>query len=279
MKDSECVALLQDIAPRLRMQWKGFRRVRTQVCKRLEKRIKSLKLKDVSNYRTYLDNNEQEWNTLLQLCRVTISRFYRDKLVFSQLEQIYLPLLAQQTITHGEKTLKIWSIGCASGEEPYTLSIIWKHILSEQFPGINMAISATDIDNKLLERATRGAYTFSSIKNLPIDWHTKCFEQHDELYYLHPEYKTVVEFKQQDVRKLTTDKIFNMVLCRNLVFTYFDSQLQNEALSRIWQCMAPGGILVIGVHEKLPEGNTGFIVLSEKLGVYQKVAEQVSSSR
>jgi len=257
------------------MQWQGFRKVRTQVCKRLDKRIKSLKLKDVSSYRTYLDNNDQEWSILLQLCRVTISRFYRDKLVFSHLEKIYLPLLAQQTIERGEKTLKVWSIGCASGEEPYTLSIIWKHVLSEQFSGINISISASDIDNKLLERAAKGAYTFSSIKNLPLDWHAKCFKQHDELYYLHPEYKSAVEFKQQDVRNLATDNILNLVLCRNLVFTYFDNQLQKEILRRIWRCLVPGGILVIGVHEHLPEENTGFIVLSEKLGIYQKVAEQV----
>ena len=273
MKDSECVAFLQDMTPKMHMRWEGFRRVRTQVCKRLDKRIKTLELKDINSYRVYLQQNDQEWIELRQLFRVTISRFYRDKLVFSRLEQVYLPMLAKQAIEHEKKTLKTWSIGCASGEEPYTLSIIWKHILSRQFPGLKMSILATDVDAGLLERAAKGIYTYTSIKNLPADWQEKCFREHDGFYNLEPEYKTAIRFQQQDVRDLLTDSIFNMILCRNLVFTYFNLQLQKTILNNLWQHLEIGGVLIIGVHETLPEENTGFIALSEKLGIFQKVSD------
>ena len=77
----------------------------------------------------------------------------------------------------------------------------------------------------------------------------------------------------QDIRHLLTDCLLNIILCRNLVFTYFDLQVQKIILNNLWQHLEIGGILIIGVHETLPEENTGFIALSEKRGIFQKVSD------
>ena len=110
----------------LRFSWPGLRRVRKQVCKRLNRRIGELGLSGLVAYREYLCCHPEEWQVLDSLCRVTISRFYRDKRVFDVLRFEILPSLARRALTDGEKEVRCWSAGCCSGEEPYTLQILWK---------------------------------------------------------------------------------------------------------------------------------------------------------
>src|SRR5438477_9810042 len=117
----DCVEFLQWALPRLRMRWDGFRKVRRQVCRRIERRSRELGLTDLAAYRDYLERRPDEWARLDALCRVTISRFYRDRETFAALEQEVLPALAR-----GGAEIEVWSAGCASGEEPYTLALLWK---------------------------------------------------------------------------------------------------------------------------------------------------------
>lgn len=123
MKDIDCIHFLQWSLPRLGLRWAGFCRVRGQVCKRLHRRLSALGLKDLLDYRALLAADEAEWRQLDGLCRVSVSRFYRDQGVWRWLERDLLPQLAVQASARGENRLRIWSAGCASGEEPYTLAL------------------------------------------------------------------------------------------------------------------------------------------------------------
>ena len=98
MKDADCVALLQWALPRLRMRWAGFRKVRGQVCKRIRRRMGALGIDSVSAYRQYLERHDSEWDELDALCRISISRFYRDRGVFTFLQDTVLPELAAGVI-------------------------------------------------------------------------------------------------------------------------------------------------------------------------------------
>ena len=124
MKDDECVRFLQWALPTLGKRWPGFRKVRRQVCRRIAYRLGELGLDNLAEYRRYLQANPAEWDNLDQLCRVTISRFYRDRWVFDRLGGTVLPELAQAALGRGEKTLRCWSAGCGSVEEPCTLAVI-----------------------------------------------------------------------------------------------------------------------------------------------------------
>ncbi|MCK5394673.1 MAG: chemotaxis protein CheR, partial [Gammaproteobacteria bacterium] len=146
MHDDACVQFLQWALPQLHMRWPGFRKVRAQVCKRLQRRLYDLHLTDVEAYRDYIEQHVDEWDVLDSLVRVTISRFYRDKMMFAFLGQQVLPDLATQAIESGDKSLNILSVGCASGEEPYTLAIIWQLQLQQRFPDLNLHIVAIDAD-------------------------------------------------------------------------------------------------------------------------------------
>jgi len=124
MKDDECVNFLQWALPRLQMRWAGFRKIRSRVCKRIQRHISNLQLSGVAEYQTYLQTHAEEWRKLDEICQVTISRFYRDKMVFAYLAETVLPALCQQVLQQERRELRVWSAGCASGEEPYSLGSV-----------------------------------------------------------------------------------------------------------------------------------------------------------
>jgi chemotaxis protein methyltransferase CheR len=128
------VQFLQWALPRLGLRWPGFRKVRRQICKRLGHRLKTLHLAGLAAYRTRLDAHASEWDELDALCRISISRFYRDKGVFQYLERDVLPVVGRLAMGRGDRTLACWSLGCAAGEEPYTVAILWRLRMPLTFP-------------------------------------------------------------------------------------------------------------------------------------------------
>ncbi|HWR73447.1 MAG TPA: CheR family methyltransferase, partial [Nitrospirota bacterium] len=214
-----------------------------------------------------------EWRVLDPLCRVTISRFYRDRSVFQSLEREVLPRLARNTGARGGRVLRCWSVGCASGEEPYTLAMLWRFAVKRRFPGIGLQIIATDPDEGMLERAWAGCYPASSLWELPEDRVRRGFTRRGKLYCIRDIVKADVEFRAQDVRRTMPDGPFDLVLCRNIVFTYFDEELQRQIMKEFRQRIVPGGILVTGVHEPLPLEKEGFIPLPGTRGIYLSVEQ------
>ncbi|WP_455367040.1 CheR family methyltransferase [Kaarinaea lacus] len=270
MKDPECVQFLQWALPRLHMRWPGFRKVRKQVCKRLDHRLKVLHLANSEEYRSYLETHAEEWQILDRLSRVTISRFYREKAVFQFLEQQVIPLLLQQITERGDKQLRVLSLGSASGEEPYTLAILWKQCFQVQYPGLSLEIIATDSNAELIQRSLRACYPYSSVRNLPEAWRQTAFERKAEVYCLKAEFRGGVRFLEQDVRETIPPGLFDLVSCRNLAFTYFDEPLQQVVLDRISHVLNDHGVLVIGIHEQLPQQQVTFTPWSERLRIFLK---------
>ncbi|MDH3687992.1 MAG: chemotaxis protein CheR [Gammaproteobacteria bacterium] len=270
MKDIDCVGFLQWALPALRMRWLGFRKVRGQVCKRIQRRIDRLELADVEAYRSFLQRHPKEWRVLDGLCRVTVSRFYRDQRVFASLERDVLPSLARKAICHGQSKLRAWSAGCGAGEEPYTLSLLWKLRLQSQAPSLGMDILATDVDDNMIARAKRACYDFGSLKELPESLRTQAFVDRDGTHCLRAECKANVDFLCEDVRTTVPSGPFDLILCRNLVFTYFGEPLQLEITDRISHSLNADGVLVLGVHEKLPTTCRAFKRWSEVGSFYRK---------
>ena len=252
MKDAECVEFLQWALPRVRMRWAGFRKVRGQVCKRIARRITELGVRTPNYYRRYLEANSEEWSVLEKLCRVTISRFYRDRGTFEQLGRDLLPRIARAASASGEQILHAWCVGCASGEEPYSLALLWEFLVKPDAPGMELRITASDSDPVMLDRAEKGCYPHSSVRELPKSWLEKAFTVSGGDYCLRGEFRGGIEFVEHDVRREVPLGSFHLVLCRNLVFTYFDENLQGDCLKKIVDKLLPGGALVIGGHESLP---------------------------
>ena len=251
-RDSDCVAFLQWALPHLGLRWRGFRSVRGQVCKRLSRRLRELGLPDLAAYRAYLLHSPPEWQRLDGFCRITVSRFYRDREVFDALADAVLPRLAALALANGESALRCWSAGCAAGEEPYTLAIIWERCMQIRFPQLTFSVTATDADAAQLCRARQGCYAHSSLKELPAHWLAQAFVHTENGYCIRSEHRAHVSFLAQDIRTTMPPGPFHLVLCRNLAFTYFDQALQEAVLAGIVGRLCAAGVLVIGMHERLP---------------------------
>lgn len=237
---------MQWALPRLGMRWRGFRRVRRQVCRRIRLRYRALGLADLDAYRARLERDEAEWRVLDGLCRVTISRFFRNQRVFQQLPALAAALTARA----GDRALRVWSAGCASGEEPYSVVLA----LMAHSPPVEVV--ATDADPHMVERARAARYAGGTLRELDEETVAVAFEREGDAYVLSPAIRTRVRFLVQDVRREAPEGLFDLVLCRNLAFTYFDEATQRATLARFAEHTVPGGALILGSHETLPEGTT-----------------------
>jgi chemotaxis protein methyltransferase CheR len=274
MKDDECVAFLRWALPQLHMRWPGFRRVRRQVCKRIDRRRRELGLASVADYRARLQERpDEEWPVLDGLCRVTISRFFRGKEMFRTLGREVMPELARQVKKNGGRVMRCWSAGCASGEEPFTLSLIWRFAAVDAGE-LDMRVIGTDSDPAMLARAGRACYPPSSLQELPEAWRREAFYAGENLFCLRPEHRAMVEFRCQDIRRCQPAGPFQLILCCNLVFTYYDSALQKNVLEKLADRLDSGGALVIGAHEKLPGPLQDLVPWYPHLKIYRKQEEK-----
>jgi chemotaxis protein methyltransferase CheR len=208
-------------------RWAGYRKVRRQVCRRVRRRAEELGLEGFGAYRAWLETRPDEWDVLDGLMNVTISRFNRDRGVFA--------FLCDEVLRPG---MRVWSAGCASGEEPYTLALLCE----------GLDILATDVDPAMLRRAEAARYPASALRELPDrDAFTDGV--------LDERVRRQVTFALHDVRDEPPPGPFDLVLCRNVAFTYFDEETQRDVLQRIASVTST---LVIGAHEALPEGQRLF---------------------
>ena len=163
--DPEWIAFLQWALPKMGLRWRGFRKVRGQVNKRIARRMTALSLTELAQYRHHLDQEPSEWSRLDEMCRISISRFYRDRRVFDTVRTDILPTIAARG-----SAVRCWSAGCASGEEPYTLRLIWDLDVGHQFPSTSCAILGTDAATHMLDRARRARYSAGTLRELSTSW-------------------------------------------------------------------------------------------------------------
>ena len=248
MRDADCVAFLQWALPHLDLRWPGYRKVRRQVCRRLRRRVSDLQLPDLAAYRERLEADPEEWQAVDECCHITISRFFRDRHVFETLRTRVLADVAARA-TREERDVHIWSAGCASGEEPYTLSILWDLEIAPCCPRVSLSIIATDIDAAMLARAHQACFEATSLHELPSLFIEQAFDRTGSSYCVKPKFRQGINFLAQDLRSQTPTGPFDLVLCRYVAFTYFAGPLQEQILARILAQLVPNGYLVIGSHE------------------------------
>lgn len=267
--DAEIVAFLQWSLPRLGLRWEGFRKVRGTVRKRIIRRMAELGIRDLVGYRARLEATKNEWAALGGLCRIPISRFHRDRAVFERIRGEILSEHAEAAARAGRQSVRIWSAGCASGEEPYTISILWNLEIAANHPGVGMDLLATDIDETMIARAERGCYTAGSLRELPTTFREAAFE-HDDVFWVRDEIRQGVTFRQEDMREVMPDGPFDLILCRNTAFTYFDEPTQRAVAARMIERLRERGVLVVGTHEAVPSGLEGLSLQAPC--IYERIA-------
>lgn len=244
--------------------------MRGQVCKRIKRRIDELGIESFANYRQYLEKNTGEWEVLDRMARITISRFFRDRAVWDYLGETLLPRIVEKSLKKGRRT-RCWTAGSASGEEPYTLALLWSKMILPRYPVAIPEIVATDADHHMLKRAEKGCYSRGSFKELPEEWIETAFTKKDSVYCLKDSYKEMVRFCRQDIREEMPGGKFDLVFCKNLVSMYFKKELAVDVFSRMSSKMRKDAILILGNHERFPLDEIKEISLFDKnLNIYIK---------
>lgn len=272
-----CVAFLKWCLPHLGLRWGGYSRVHRIVCRRLGRRLAELGLGALSQYRAWLAAHPDEWAHVEAMCRIPISRFYRDRDVFQAIATTIFPAAAEIARCSGLKSIRCWSAGCASGEEPYTLLLIWHFLVARAWLQLGLRLIATDADDVAISRARVACYGPSSLKDLPQVWVEQAFQRANSLLCLNSSFRDRVDFRRQDITQGMPLEPFEIILCRNLVFTYFDEIQQQRLLADILDRLAPGGFLILGKHEALPPGSTGLQQVAPHLPVYRRPAANGST--
>lgn len=248
----------------------GYRKVRRRVCRRIWRRVDELGLASFADYRERLEADPREWSQLDALTNVTISRFYRDRAVFDSIRTDVLPALVERARNSGSGTVRAWSAGCASGEEPYTLAMMWELEIAATAGSIGLQILGTDIKPTVLQRANKARYPSSALRDLPAAWREVAFSSEDGEQVLDSKFRGDVAFVQHDIRDDPPDGPFDLVLCRYQAFTYFDDAGQRNTSRAFARVTLPGAVLVLGGRESVPRGELGFRELVPRLGIFQR---------
>lgn len=258
MTSDKEITFLQWALTKMGYRWEGFRKPRGQILKRVRRRMQELQLTGgYPEYRRYLENHPGEWETLDRLCDVTISKFFRDRKLWEYLRDSVMPeLLADKN----SEPVTPWSIGCCNGEEPYSLAMINEQLSMNNGNTERIVILATDRNAEVLKRAKNGRYPAGALKELkeeeieaffhPVNRNRASIE--DEEYKIAGRLKRFVTYEQRDIRDSMPEGSFDIMLCRNLVFTYFDREEQIRFLNRLKPHLKGDGYLVIGAHEEIP---------------------------
>ncbi len=230
--------------------WRGFRRKRRGLRTRLAQRVLELGLEGVSAYREYVGTHPAEISRLHEILSITVSRFFRDREEWARLE-------ARFTDLAGAARARAWSVGCACGEEPYTLRILWNRWNERAAVAVALDILATDISPVCLERARRGVYTESAVHDVPEALRRRHFHRRPRGdWELDAILRAQVTFSRHDLlRDPWPDGPFDLILCRNFVFTYLEDPVRCDLANRLVDRLRAGGILMVGSNDRL-EGLT-----------------------
>ncbi len=231
-----------------------------------------MRANDVKSYREYaglLRRDPLEYAELIEALTITVTEFFRDPDVFEDFRRIVIPKLIADKRRKRQKMIRIWSAGCASGEEVYSIAISMSEFLGPKLDNFILSIHGTDIDGEALTKAKKGEYTPKEVKEVPKAYLRRYFSFNGEKYVVDEGLRRLVKFEKHDLISGKPHQYFDVIFCRN-VLIYFSREAHKKVHMRLYDALNDGGFLIVGKTELL-HGKTRemFVPVSEK-GIYQK---------
>ncbi|MBU1013644.1 MAG: protein-glutamate O-methyltransferase CheR [Bacteroidetes bacterium] len=228
--------------------------------RRIQKRLYTTKIQNIDDYLSFLHEDPDELDYLIDVFTINVSRFFRNSLSFEHIRKTIIPEVFLDKIKAQDQHLRIWSAGCSFGEEPYSMAILINEFVEKEKLSMDLSIFATDIDKKALKRASEGSYTANSIKNVKYGLIEKYFTFNHDRFEIDPKIKKMVRFSFYDMldkhHSVPSESIyggFDLVLCRN-VLIYFELEHQKLIFNKLYKSLNPNGYLILGEAEVPIEG-------------------------
>jgi chemotaxis protein methyltransferase CheR len=241
------------------------------IMRRIATRIRATQSATAEAYGNLLLTGDGELDTLLKALTIHVSEFFRNPATYSKLEGEIFPYLFDLCKKEGKKNLKVWSAGCACGEEPYSLALIMKESFAAEMEQICCSIHATDVSAAVLEIAAKGLYGEDRLKAVPPELKLRYFACSDENFQLLPSIMGMVSFEQKDICHADAFPASDLIMCRN-VLIYFERKHQEKILKGFADALPSGGILVLGKSESLlGETRKPFRTICPVERIYRKI--------
>jgi two-component system CheB/CheR fusion protein len=234
--------------------------------RRIERRMTVNQISNLDTYITFLEQHKGEAQALFKDLLISVTGFFRDKEAFAALKSHVKSLISQRSAT---SPFRIWVPGCATGEEAYSIIIIFKECLAELNQDLEIQVFATDLDADAIERGRRGIYPVGISADISAERLHAFFLQVGDTYVIKKEIRERVVFAVQDFIKDPPFSKVDLICCRNLLI-YLNSDLQSRLLPLLYYSLNPGGILFLGTAETTGKHTDLFSALDNKWKVYQR---------
>jgi chemotaxis methyl-accepting protein methylase len=275
--------VLEELNRQRSVDLSGYRRAMLE--RRLAARMATNRVTDASAYLDRLRRDPDEVDRLLAAFSVGVSRFFRDPRVWEVLADAVLPLIIDRHRATRGKEIRVWSAGCSTGEEAYSLAILFHEALRGELAAWKVHIFATDLNEEALRTAARGVYPREQLACARLGVVDSCFTGHDGKYEVRPFLRRMVWFSRDDLtsreRLAPAESVFgsfDLVCCRN-VLIYFAPALQQWVVDKLVRAMAPGGFLVTGEAERLHDENRiGLTHVDRRNRIYRKTPDRAARS-
>lgn len=244
--------------------------------KAMEVRMSALASKTTEDYLQLMEHVPEESIEMIDQLSNSYSEFFRSPLTFTYLEQIILPAIVAEKQKNQEKEIRIWSAACASGQEAYSMAILFEEIIHRLKKPVSLHIFATDNNAVQLANAQRGIYPMAAVNKVSLKRINTYFTQQGEYFIVDNELKKYIDFSIFDLlgeeRNCPPASIygnFDLVFCSNLLF-YYNPSCRQRILDKAGNCLALGGYLVTGDAERGMVKENNYREVFPNSGIFQK---------
>ena len=239
----------------------------TTIRRRIERRMNVHQVKEPQDYVRYLQENPHEIDMLFGELLISVTSFFRDPQAFEALSKA-LPGLLQIAAT-GASSLRVWVPGCATGEEAYSLAMLFCEAMDKS--GVNCAVQVfgTDLDSRAIEEARAGIYAPGITADVSPERLDRCFSHDNNTYRVRKEIRETLIFAPHDLIKDPPFTKLDLIVCRNLLI-YFDTAAQRRLLPVFHYALQPGGLLFLGPSETIGSFGEMFETVDAKWKIYRR---------
>lgn len=260
--------LIEMIAAERRLDLRGYKT--STLDRRLRRRMSQLNIASASEYMSRIREDEGEAAELLNTVLINVTEFFRDPQAWEVLHRNILPKLLERVGTGN--AFRAWSVGCASGQEPYSLAITIADVLGPKLAEYDIKIYATDIDDEALRFARRGEYPADKVRRIRPEWRDRYFQGESNVKKVSREIRRMVIFGRSNLISDAPISHCNLVVCRN-VLIYFDTPSQKQIFGRLHYALEPNGILFLGKAESKLSQSKRFRPIHSRWRIFQRITE------
>jgi two-component system, chemotaxis family, CheB/CheR fusion protein len=262
-RDNELEAILEKVRQVRNFDFRNYKRATLQ--RRIERRMQATRCRTRTAYLALLERDPAEVSTLVSSMLIKLTTFFRDREVWQTLEGNLVEVLRQRP----DKELRIWSAGCATGEEAYSIAIAAAEALGPGHPGPELKVFGTDVDEDAIAFARRGVYSPEQLENVSPERLSRFFVRTGNSFTVRKEIRRAVVFGVNNLVSDAPVSRIDLILCRN-VFIYLDSDLQKRVLARFQFALRHNGLMVLGRSELIPFASRLFRPIDLARRIYRK---------